>query len=58
VVDNVPCIQTDEEELLFKPFYRVMGTDETGGCLGLAIVRSIADRLGGTVTLRNRENGG
>jgi two-component system, OmpR family, sensor kinase len=57
VADNGPGIPDGEEERVFEPFYRVMGTDETGSGLGLAIVRSIVDRLGGTVTLRNREDG-
>ena len=57
VSDNGPGVPTGEEERLFEPFYRVMGSDETGSGLGLAIVHSIADRLGGTATLRNRENG-
>lgn len=57
VSDNGPGVPTGEEERVFEPFYRVMGSDETGSGLGLAIVHSIADRLGGTVTLRNRENG-
>lgn len=56
VTDNGPGIPNGEEELIFEPFYRVMGTGETGSGLGLAIVRSIADQLGGTVTLKNREN--
>ena len=57
VVDSGPGIPVGEEERLFEPFYRVLGSDETGSGLGLAIVHSIADRLGGTVTLRNRETG-
>lgn len=57
VVDSGPGIPVGEEERLFEPFYRVLGTDETGSGLGLAIVHSIADRMGGTVTLRNREAG-
>lgn len=57
VSDNGPGVPTGEEERVFEPFYRVMGSDETGSGLGLAIVQSIADRLGGSATLRNRENG-
>lgn len=57
VVDNGPGIPIGEEGRLFEPFYRGMGNDETGSGLGLAIARSVAERLGGTVTLRNRENG-
>lgn len=57
VTDNGRGIPPGQEERIFEPFYRVMGTDETGSGLGLAIVRSITDRVGGTVTLRNREDG-
>jgi len=57
VADNGRGIPAGEEERIFEPFYRIMGTDETGSGLGLAIVRSIAYRLGGTVSLRNREDG-
>ncbi len=57
VTDTGPGIPVDEEERVFEPFYRIMGTDETGSGLGLPIVRSIADRLGGTVTLSNRKHG-
>lgn len=56
VTDSGPGIPLGEEERIFEPFYRGMGSDETGSGLGLAIVRNIADRLGGTITLRNREN--
>jgi len=57
VTDTGPGIPIGEEERIFEPFYRIMGTDETGSGLGLSIVRSIADRLGGAVTLSNRKNG-
>lgn len=57
VSDTGPGIPDWEEERVFEPFYRVVGTDETGSGLGLSIVRSIADRLGGKVTLRNRKDG-
>ncbi|MDD2540189.1 MAG: ATP-binding protein [Desulfuromonadaceae bacterium] len=57
VIDSGRGIPAGEEERLFEPFYRVVGTDETGSGLGLAIVQSIANRLGGTVTLCNRQDG-
>jgi len=57
VSDTGPGIPDEEEDQVFEPFYRVMGTDEIGSGLGLSIVRSIADRLGGKVTLRNRKDG-
>ncbi|MDA8430514.1 MAG: ATP-binding protein [Geobacteraceae bacterium] len=57
VSDTGPGIPDEEEDQVFEPFYRVMGTDEIGSGLGLSIVRSIADRLGGKVSLRNRKDG-
>lgn len=57
VDDTGPGIPEGEEERMFEPFYRVTGNNETGSGLGLTIIRSIADRLGGTVTLCNREGG-
>lgn len=57
VEDNGPGIPAGQEKRVFEPFYRVIGSDQTGSGLGLAIVHDIADRLGGTATLENRENG-
>ena len=48
-------------ETVFQPFYRVEGSRnrETGGTgLGLAIARQLAQALGATLTLQNREGGG
>lgn len=49
VEDNGPGIPEAERELVFRPFYRTLGTDVDGSGLGLAIVREIAERHGGTV---------
>jgi two-component system sensor histidine kinase TctE len=49
VEDNGPGIPEDERELVFRPFYRTLGTDVDGSGLGLAIVREIAERHGGSV---------
>ena len=57
VEDSGPGIPPDEVERIFEPFYRVMGSGETGSGLGLAIVCSIAERLGGKVSLTNRSDG-
>jgi len=57
VEDNGPGIPSGAENRVFEPFYRVVGSGQTGSGLGLAMVRDIADRLGGTATLENRENG-
>ena len=57
VVDSGPGIPEGLDKKVFEPFYRVMGGDETGSGLGLAITQSIATRLGGDVSLINREDG-
>jgi two-component system, OmpR family, sensor histidine kinase TctE len=51
VEDNGPGIPPSEHELVFQPFYRVLGTEVDGSGLGLAIVREIAERHGGTVAI-------
>lgn len=56
VEDSGPGIPAGEEERVFEPFYRVMGSEGSGSGLGLAIVSGIAERLGGRATLTNREN--
>lgn len=57
VEDTGPGIPAGQEEQVFQPFYRVMGNQETGSGLGLAIIHSIAEQLGGDVTLTNRTGG-
>ncbi len=52
VEDNGPGIPEMEREQVFERFYRVRGTPGDGSGLGLAIVREIADRHGGTVSVR------
>ncbi|MBA3697013.1 MAG: sensor histidine kinase N-terminal domain-containing protein [Methylotenera sp.] len=42
VLDNGPGIADSEKSKVFERFYRVLGTDESGCGLGLAIVREIA----------------
>jgi two-component system sensor histidine kinase TctE len=42
VQDNGPGIARTEQDKVFERFYRVLGTDESGCGLGLAIVREIA----------------
>jgi two-component system OmpR family sensor kinase len=53
VEDTGAGIAPQELERVFDPFYRAAGTAATGSGLGLSIVRSIADRLGGQVHLQN-----
>jgi len=61
VEDEGPGLPGDELDKVFEPFYRVESSRnrETGGVgLGLAIVRQIARRHGGDVSLTNHPSGG
>ena len=51
VTDTGPGIEPAERERVFDPFYRVLGSAETGSGLGLSIVRTIAARIGAEVSL-------
>jgi two-component system OmpR family sensor kinase len=57
VLDNGPGIPDAERERVFDAFYRMPGTDGEGSGLGLAIAREAAMRMGGTVSLHNRDDG-
>lgn len=52
VDDSGPGIAPAERLRVFDPFYRVLGSDQSGSGLGLSIVKAIADRLGATIELR------
>jgi len=61
IVDGGPGIPEDRLKDVFEPFVRLeeSRSEETGGIgLGLAITRSIIHAHGGTIALRNREEGG
>ncbi|MHB8951179.1 MAG: sensor histidine kinase, partial [Rhodoferax sp.] len=60
VCDRGPGVPPELRERIFEPFYRLPGaTERDGGVgLGLALVKSIALRHGGTVTCENRPDGG
>ena len=61
VCDEGPGIPEDSLERVFEPFYRLESSRsrDTGGTgLGLSIARDIAQAHGGTLTLRNRPQGG
>ena len=58
VDDTGPGIPPDQRERVFDAFYRLLGTQQTGSGLGLSIARSIAQRLGGTITLETAPGGG
>ena len=59
--DEGPGIPDADLERVFEPFYRLEGSRnrETGGTgLGLTIARGIAEAHGGSLSLRNRSEGG
>lgn len=61
VRDAGPGIPEAELERVFEPFHRLEGSrsKETGGTgLGLSIAKQIAEIHGGSLSLRNREEGG
>ena len=51
VEDNGMGVAEADRELVFQPFYRVLGTDVDGTGLGLPIVREIAEQHGANVTV-------
>jgi two-component system OmpR family sensor kinase len=57
VTDSGPGIPLEERERVFDRFYRVPGANGTGSGLGLALVRSIAARHEGTVSLEDAPGG-
>lgn len=61
VLDNGPGISPDQLEAVFKPFYRLEGTDNrnhNGSGLGLAIAHQLAKAMGADLRLHNRTEGG
>ncbi len=60
VGDRGPGVPAELRERIFEPFYRLPGaTERDGGVgLGLALVKSITIRHGGTVQCENRPDGG
>ena len=57
VEDTGPGIPVDLRERVFEPFFRILGSEQDGNGLGLAIVRSAALALGGEVELTGRLDG-
>lgn len=61
VSDSGPGIPPAERARVFDPFYRLPGQNQSGSGLGLSIVKTIADRIGATMTLdqadRERRSG-
>ncbi len=60
VCDNGPGVPEALRERIFEPFYRLPGASERAGGvgLGLALVRSIAQRHGGRVYCEDQPGGG
>jgi signal transduction histidine kinase len=60
VCDQGPGVPPDQRERIFEPFYRLPGASEQAGGvgLGLALVKSIVERHGGTVRCEAHEGGG
>ena len=61
VLDRGPGIPEDQLDAVLQPFFRLeqsrnRGTGGTG--LGLAIAHQLAQAIGGSLTLRNRDGGG
>ncbi len=59
VCDHGPGVPPDQRERIFEPFYRLPGASEhEGGVgLGLALVKSITQRHGGSVRCDSRHGG-
>ncbi len=59
VCDHGPGVPPAQRERIFEPFYRLPGASERAGGvgLGLALVRSIAERHGGSVRCEDRPDG-
>lgn len=60
VMDRGPGVPEALRERIFEPFYRLPGASEREGGvgLGLALVKSIVERHGGTVRCETRSGGG
>jgi signal transduction histidine kinase len=60
VLDRGPGVPLHEAQRIFEPFYRLPGHAESEGGvgLGLALVRQIAQHLGGQVEVQPRQGGG
>lgn len=56
VIDEGPGLAEDELERVFERFYRVPGDPTDGSGLGLAVVRSVAQSMGGSTSLANRRD--
>ena len=60
VCDRGPGVPLSQRERIFDPFYRLPGASEREGGvgLGLALVKSISERHGGSARCEARAGGG
>jgi two-component system, OmpR family, sensor kinase len=58
VQDTGPGIPLEEQSRIFDPFYRILGNDAIGSGLGLSIVKTIVDRMHGSISINNIEKEG
>lgn len=58
ICDTGQGIPEKELTQVFEPFHRAKGTQEAGNGLGLTISQEVAQQLGGSIHLQNRQYGG
>ncbi|MGK5079147.1 sensor histidine kinase [Janthinobacterium sp. HLX7-2] len=51
IQDSGPGIQVVEQDRVFDPFYRILGSDQVGSGLGLSIVKAVTDRIGAEIQI-------
>ena len=56
IEDSGHGIPDNEKERVFDAFYRILGNESQGSGLGLSIVKTILNRLGGSITLLDSDN--
>jgi len=58
IEDNGTGVPAPERDRILDPFYRVLGTEQQGSGLGLSIVKTVVERLGGRIELRDSQKFG
>jgi signal transduction histidine kinase len=58
IADEGHGIAAEDLEAIFQPFRRSRGVDGAGAGLGLAFVRTVVQRHGGTITVESRQGEG